>query len=108
MRKGADDFLADVAEEEADAKPALAEVDIPEDAVLSDVALGYWNAWHFLTYDRPMGAMGGAGRIPGSVIDLYAERNLFEDTDLLARMLWAMDDVFLAVMAERSKRKDKT
>ncbi len=51
-----------------------------------------------------MGAMGGAGRIPLSVITRYAEKNLFEDEQHLARMLWAMDDVYLEVLAERSKR----
>jgi hypothetical protein len=80
-------------------------LEIPEDAELGDAAVSYWVAWHSLSSDRPMGAMGGAGRIPWSVIDRYAEKNLFDDTDQLARMLWAMDDVYLSWMAEQSKRR---
>jgi hypothetical protein len=85
--------------------PLAAALEISEDEQLSEAALSYWTAWHFLTSDRPMGAMGGAGRIPFSVIDRYAEKNLFEDTELLARMLWAMDDVFLTHLVEQSKRR---
>ena len=70
--------------------------------------MGYWVAWHALTSDRPLGAMGGAGRIPFSKIQDYADRNGFEDADLLARMLWAMDDVYLPWLAEQIKSKTRT
>jgi hypothetical protein len=82
-------------------------VELPEDAELLEDSIGYWVAWHNLTADRPLGALGGAGRIPWSAIDRYAERNHFEDVDLLARMLWAMDDVYLAWVAEKAKSKTK-
>jgi hypothetical protein len=47
--------------------------------------------------------MGGAGRIPWSTVDQYAEKNQFDDAALLARMLWAMDDVYLEWLAEKQK-----
>ena len=83
----------------------LPQYEVPEEAELSEAAIGYWIAWHALTSDRPMGAMGGAGRIPWSVIDRYAERNLFDDVDQLSRILWAMDDVYLEWMAEQAKAR---
>lgn len=94
-----------MAEEEEDAKPFAQTLELPEGAELGDAYFSYWEAWHFLTSDRPLGAMGGAGRIPYSVIERYAETHLFDDADQLARMLWAMDDVYLAWMAEQAKSK---
>jgi hypothetical protein len=70
---------------------------------LSDTSHGYWTAWHLLSADRPLGAMGGAGRIPWSSIARYAAANLFEDAELLARMLWAMDAVYLEWLTEKQK-----
>jgi hypothetical protein len=93
----------ELAEEEPDAIQFAEALEMPEDAELTDVASGYWNAWHFLSSDRPLGAMGGAGRIPGSLIENYAEKNQFEDAELLARMMWAMDDVYLEWLAEKQK-----
>jgi hypothetical protein len=80
-------------------------VEVLDDEQVAEANVSYWMAWHSLTTDRPMGAMGGAGRIPWSVIDRYAERNLFEDSDHLARMLWAMDGVYLEWMADEAKAK---
>ncbi|HEX4302830.1 MAG TPA: hypothetical protein VHZ78_08550 [Rhizomicrobium sp.] len=96
--------MADLAEEEADAVPLVRDVEIPDDAELTDVASEYWDAWHLLTTDRPLLAMGGAGRIPWSSIERYAARNGVEDARLLARMLWAMDVVYLDWLADQVKR----
>lgn len=79
-----------------------ASIEVPEDAELSDVALGYWRAWHTLSSDRPLGAMGGAGRIPWRSIRDYAEDWLF-DVDRLERMLKAMDEVYLSWLADEQK-----
>jgi hypothetical protein len=49
--------------------------------------------------------MGGAGRIPWSSIARYAADNLFEDPELLARMLWAMDAVYLEWLTEKQKQE---
>lgn len=48
--------------------------------------------------------MGGAGRIPWRSIESYAEKNLIEDPVHLSRMLWAMDQVYLAWLAEQNKQ----
>lgn len=95
-----------MAEEEADAVPFAAAVETPEGAELSHVAFSYWSAWHILSADRPLGAMGGAGRIPFSSIDRYAEKNLFDDPEQLSRMLWAMDSVYLTWLSEKQKNPD--
>lgn len=79
---------------------------MPEDAELSDVARGYWVAWHDLKHDRQFGAMGGASQIPWTAIVAYADRQGFHDPDRLARMLWAMDEVYLAWLNEKQKNKD--
>lgn len=74
-----------------------------DDAELSEWAASYWTAWHKLTRDRPLGAMGGAGNIPWSSIERYASHDGF-DADVLARMMWAMDDVYLGWLADQMKK----
>jgi hypothetical protein len=96
----------ELAEEESDAAPFAEALEIPKDAELSDIAQGYWAAWHRLSSDRQFGAMGGASRIPWSSIDDYAEKHLFEDSGILARMIWAMDDVYLEWLSEKQKKPD--
>lgn len=49
-----------------------------------------------------MGAMGGAARIPWTSIERYAATRGFDD-DLLARMMWAMDGVYLEWLNEKQK-----
>jgi hypothetical protein len=78
---------------------------VADDDQVAEANVSYWVAWHCLTSDRPMGAMGGAGRIPWSVIDRYAERNLFDDSDHLARILLVMDDVYLTWLADEAKAR---
>lgn len=75
-----------------------------QDAELSEWASGYWLAWHKLSKDRPLGAMGGAGNIPWSSIERYARRDSF-DADVLARMMWAMDDVYLSWLSDQMNKQ---
>jgi hypothetical protein len=91
-----------LAEEEADATAFADQIEADADVELTEWALPYWAAWHSLATERPFGAMGGAGRIPWSAIDRYADKSGFE-TDHLSRMLWAMDVVFLEWLAEKQK-----
>lgn len=79
---------------------------MPEDAEITDAAVGYWAAWHILTNDRQMGAMGGASRIPWASIANYAENYGFQDEFVLSRLLWGMDEVFLEWLAEKQKAPD--
>jgi hypothetical protein len=79
---------------------------MPEDAELTDFAASYFAAWRVLANDRPMGAMGGAGRIPLASIRRDAARFGFDGEDAeetFARMMWAMDDVYLAWIDERQR-----
>jgi hypothetical protein len=94
-----------VAEEESDAVQFAEALELPEGAELTDIAGGYWSAWHRLTNDRQMGAMGGASRIPWSSIERYASSRGLDD-EVLARMCWAMDDVYLEWLAEKQKTPD--
>lgn len=93
-------------EEEADAVQFAEALEIPEGAELTDCSRSYWEAWHHLSSERPMGAMGGAGRVPWSKIVEYAAKNLFDDEDVLSRMIWAMDDIYLEWLAEKQKTPD--
>lgn len=71
------------------------------------MAVWYFDAWQKLSSVRPLGAFGGAGRIPFDVIDVYADRHGV-DADQLSRMLWAMDEVYLPWLSEQQKPdKDK-
>lgn len=96
----------ELAEEEPDAVRFAEDLEMPEGAELSEHAQGYWSAWHRLTHDRQMGAMGGASRIPWSSIERYADSRGFDD-EILARMCWAMDDVYLELLAEKQKAPEK-
>lgn len=49
--------------------------------------------------------MGGASRIPWSSIERYAISRGFDD-ELLSRMIWSMDDVYLEWLAEKQKATD--
>ncbi len=50
--------------------------------------------------------MGGAGRIPWRSIRDYAYDFLFEDAGQLARMMWAMDDVYLRWLDDERKSQN--
>lgn len=83
-----------------------AAIDVSEDAEVAEANSGYWSAWHILTHDRQFGAMGGANRIPWASIESFAETAQFNDSFLLARMMWAMDEVFLPWLNEQQKTDD--
>jgi hypothetical protein len=105
-RQGADDFLADVAEEEADAVPFAAEIEVPPEAELSSGAQFYLDAFHDLCGDRAFGALGGEGPIPWSAIDAWARRNKVGDEDefeFLRTMIREMDAEYLDVRGEQAK-----
>jgi len=95
---------------------ALAEdgIEPPEDALEPELlpeAVFYREAFTDLSGDRPLGAMGGAGPIPWSSIDRYAQRAEVEGDgfDRLKRMIRAMDRAYLEHMAaEIKKATDKT
>jgi hypothetical protein len=68
-----------------------------------------WAAFAELQYDRPVG-MAGAGAIPWSAIDRWAQRNGITDPDEFAALvacLRALDRVWLAEQAKQSQADDE-
>lgn len=64
----------------------------------------YLDAFWDLSSDRPLGAMGGAGRIPFTAIDRWARRFGVDDPDAFDRLMTfvgALDATFLKLAAER-------
>ncbi len=65
----------------------------------------YLAAFWDLTHDRQMGAMGGAGGIPWTAIDRYADRHEIDDFDTFKTVLKALDSVYLEHVGEKMKTK---
>lgn len=62
------------------------------------------NAWNDLRDDRFYGAMGGMGRIYYTAVSRYARDNGI-DLEPFVTFIYAMDDVFLKVAAEKEKQR---
>lgn len=77
--------------------------DLPEWAFL------YWTAWHELQFDRFVGAMGGQGPIYYTAISHWARDNRLSSDALaiLKTTVRGMDEVYLGVMAKKSKEEDE-
>lgn len=108
-RKGAADFLADVAEEEADAAPHLDDLDETEEEKLRD-DLGYFmDAWGALRYDRFYGAFGGESTILYISISAYARDHGIagDDFHVFKILIREMDREYLEyVERNRPKKPD--
>lgn len=65
----------------------------------------YLAAFWDLTHDRQMGAMGGAGGIPWTAIDRYADRHEIDEFDTFKTVLKALDGVYLEHVGEKMKAK---
>jgi hypothetical protein len=63
----------------------------------------YMDAFWDLSGDRQLGAMGGAGRIPFTALDRWAERHGVEGRqfDLLRAVIRRLDDIYLERLAEQ-------
>jgi hypothetical protein len=71
----------------------------------------YLDAFHALSTERQIGAMGGAGYIPWSKAMTFAERAGIvseDEQDLFWRMMKAMDATYLEWLAEKQKKPAKT
>ncbi|WP_232629164.1 phage tail assembly chaperone [Methylobacterium sp. Leaf118] len=67
----------------------------------------YSEAFADLSADRQLGAMGGAGQVPWSSIDRYADRyeiDDLDDFDRFRRMIRAQDRIYLEHMAKSSRQ----
>lgn len=66
----------------------------------------YSEAFRDLGSTRQLGALGGAGEIPWTAIDRYAERLGLHDLDAFERLRWALgvqDRVYLEHLAEKAR-----
>ena len=91
----------DLADEDGRAPAAL--LGRPE---LPEHLLFVRKAFHEISLDRPLGAMGGCGPIPWSSIDQYASRHGIDDPDAFERferLIRAQDRVYLEDAAEKLK-----
>ena len=76
---------------------------------LDTIEINYWNAFQELQSERPIGGMGGAGPIPWSRIDQYAERYGFVEEDYFSfvRIIRHLDNRWLKLMHEKQERERK-
>jgi hypothetical protein len=105
-RRKTDDWLADLAEEEADAAHLVQETEPPEDIELMVGAEFYLAAFQELSSDRQIGAMGGCGAIPSAAIGRYADRHRIDDADAFEAFrsaIRAMDAEYLAWQSEKAE-----
>jgi hypothetical protein len=66
----------------------------------------YLDAFHALSTERQLGAMGGAGYIPWSKAMLFADLNHIasdDERDRFWRMLRVLDEEYLGWLAEKQK-----
>ena len=85
---------------------ALPEVEMPD---VDAVEMMYWNHFGELQTERPLGAMGGAGPIPWTSIDRYAERFGFAEegyADFL-EIIRFLDGLWLKNMSEKQEKERK-
>lgn len=77
-----------------------------------DHLLNYLQIFWTLSSCRSMGGMGGAGPIPWTAIDKYAERYEIVDDELLYDDLMfyinAMDQTYLQIMKEEMERQNSS
>lgn len=90
-RKGTDDFLLDIMEEDPAAAALLADRVDPEQGELSEELWMYLTAFNRLMHDRHYGAFGGYTSIHYSSLSAYARDFGITGEDF---------DTFLAMMAE--------
>lgn len=102
-RKGTDDWLRQVAEEEGDAEYLASLAVQPDDAEIPAWAATYWRAWHALKFDRQYGAFGGETPISFVAIDAYARRYGIRDVEFetFLAYLGALDTEYLQHVARR-------
>lgn len=108
-RKGTADFLADVAEEEADAAPHLDDLEETEEERLRDELGCFMDAWGALRYDRFYGAFGGESTILYSSISAYARDHGIAGDDfyVFKVLIREMDHEYLEyVERHRPKREE--
>lgn len=77
--------------------------------VLDDVEMLYWNSFQELQSERPIGGMGGAGSIPWTSIDRYAERFGFTGAyyQQFHSVMRFLDNKWLSMMHEKQEKERK-
>jgi hypothetical protein len=71
------------------------------------VVLMYWNAFQELQSERPLGGMGGAGSIPWTAIDRYAERHghIDEGYYTFIELMRFLDNKWLKMQSDKQKKE---
>ena len=74
---------------------------------LDPLELVYWNHFQELQSERPLGAMGGAGSIPWSSIDRYAERFGFTGDHYLQflNIMRFLDGLWLKMIHDKHEKE---
>lgn len=70
----------------------------------------YIDAFHALSTERQLGAMGGAGRIPWSKAMLFADKSgmcVGDERDRFWFLIGALDGVYLEWLVDEMKKKTK-
>jgi hypothetical protein len=85
---------------------ALPEKEMPE---IDGVAAMYWQHFSELQTERPLGAMGGAGSIPWSSIDRYAERFGYDEEGYLdfLEIIRFLDGLWLKNMQDKQEKEKR-
>lgn len=104
-RKGTDQWLQGLAEEEPDAAHLAVTAVRPDDAVVPEWAETHWQAWHTLRFDRQYGAFGGESPISFLSLDAYARRYEIAgvEFEVFLELLGALDDEYLQHVARVAK-----
>lgn len=79
---------------------------LDEEVEVIDVALPYWQAWHALCGQRPVGGMGAVGEIRReSVTDWLNEEQIFASAEraLYRSILGKLDRLYLDEIGKRTK-----
>lgn len=96
-----EEWLRGVAEDTGELPKALAD----KKAVTPQFDF-YWRAFWTLSGDRPMGAMGGVGKIPFLALDAFARRfgvSSIDDFEKFLSVLGRMDAVYLDWLKEKAE-----
>ena len=73
------------------------------------VVLMYWNAFQRLQTERPLGGMGGAGSIPWSAIDRYAEKHGYVEGGYydFHDIMMFLDNKWLKMQSDKQEKERK-
>lgn len=80
-----------------------------EEPDVDAVVLMYWNAFQELQSERPIGGMGGAGSIPWTAIDRYADRHGYVEGGYydFHELMRFLDNKWLKMQSDKMEKEKK-